>query len=489
MAACPRTKSRGCQCESLLSITEAEETVKAICNLEHTEGDVEGIIKLKQKSDGPTIIKGIIKGLKPGKHGFHIHEYGDLSDGCDSAGGHYNPHNVDHGGLSGGLYDAHVGDLGNLVADNSGTARFQIKAERVDLSGDRSVVGRAIVVHEDEDDLGKGGDAESLKTGNAGARLGCGVIRLRKVVEERYERKVSDKHFDRNQLPQIRKPDIEKSPFSFEEGKIFTGLIKPVQSQRVEGLAESAENGFFDDDYRPLILDKNGYLVNGHHRLDAAHILGLHEVKALQVDASIEQLMDHFKHKISYDKVMEGQINTNNMKLSDFLYLKFKKSLVESKLEEQMFGVNEYNILDMFIGSSNVDRIYGNVRRGSLAQQDSFEGIRMLKQVLMNKGIFDPNKGAGLAYQNAKFEQPIDDVDKSKLKNLAMMADRLADTTNAISKNAQELRVIMLQNPMPSQQVLQQIKQLQNEMVKIRGDQIKIIDSVDNTIKGIFGRG
>ena len=107
----------------------------------------------------------------------------------------------------------------------------------------------------------------------------------------------------------------------------------------------------------------------------------------------------------------------------------------------------------------------------------------------MNKGIFDPNKGAGLAYQNAKFEQPIDDVDKSKLKNLAMMADRLADTTNAISKNAQELRVIMLQNPMPSQQVLQQIKQLQNEMVKIRGDQIKIIDSVDNTIKGIFGRG
>ena len=262
-----------------------------------------------------------------------------------------------------------------------------------------------------------------------------------------------------------------------------------MQSQRVEGLAESAENGFFNDDYRPLILDKNGYLVNGHHRLDAAHILGLHEVKALQVDASIEQLMDHFKHKISYDKVMEGQINTNNMKLSDFLYLKFKKSLVESKLEEQMFGVNEYNILDMFIGSSNVDRIYGNVRRGSLAQQDSFEGIRMLKQVLMNKGIFDPNKGAGLAYQNAKFEQPIDDVDKSKLKNLAMMADRLADTTNAISKKAQELRVIMLQNPMPSQQVLQQIKQLQNEMVKIRGDQIKIIDSVDNTIKGIFGRG
>jgi len=72
-----------------------------------------------------------------------------------------------------------VGDLGNIEADENGKADFSIKANRVDLIGDRSVVGRGIVVHADEDDLGKGGDEESLKTGNAGDRLACGVITLR----------------------------------------------------------------------------------------------------------------------------------------------------------------------------------------------------------------------------------------------------------------------------------------------------------------------
>ena len=72
-----------------------------------------------------------------------------------------------------------IRDSGNIEADENGKADFSIKANRVDLIGDRSVVGRGIVVHSDEDDLGKGGDEESLKTGNAGDRLACGVITLR----------------------------------------------------------------------------------------------------------------------------------------------------------------------------------------------------------------------------------------------------------------------------------------------------------------------
>ena len=294
---CPRTKSSGCQCEKLNNLSEAEETVKAIAQLEHTEGDVQGAVKFKQKPGQPTIIQGIIKGLKPGKHGFHIHEFGDLSDGCASAGGHYNPEGVDHGSLEKG----HVGDLGNIVADKSGTSRFQIKAERVDLS---DVVGRAIVVHADEDDLGKGGDEESLKTGNAGDRLGCGVIRLQEVVEENYKRKVSDKHFDRNQLPQIRRPDIQDSPFKYKEGKISIKLIKPVQTQRVAGLAKKSQNVFLQDIDRPFIVDKKGYLINGHHRYDAAHMLGMRTVPAIMIDANIEDVMKHFSHKTSDTKVM-----------------------------------------------------------------------------------------------------------------------------------------------------------------------------------------
>ena len=302
---CPRTKETQCQCESLHTINEAEETVKALVKFEHTEGDVQGIIKMKQDPGKPTIIRGLIKGLEPGEHGFHIHEFGDLSDGCASAGGHYNPDGVDHGDIDNG----HVGDLGNITANEKGEARFKIVARRVDLSGDRSVVGRAVVVHADRDDLGKGGDEESLKTGNAGDRLGCGVIRLRQGIEEDYQRHVSDKHFNRNELPQIRKSDIKDSPFNFKQGTITLDKIKPVQSQRVDGLSKRAENMFFDGDYRPFILDKKGYLVNGHHRFDAANILGIDKVKAIIVDADIEELMKHFSHKVSDRAVMDSLQN------------------------------------------------------------------------------------------------------------------------------------------------------------------------------------
>ena len=95
-------------------------------------------------------------------------------NGANDGNGGQNPFNKNHGGKY--SKERHVGDLGNIEADTSGTAKVEIIAKRVDLIGDRSVVGRAIVVHADEDDLGKGGDEESLKTGNAGDRLACGVI-------------------------------------------------------------------------------------------------------------------------------------------------------------------------------------------------------------------------------------------------------------------------------------------------------------------------
>ena len=136
--------------------------------------NIKGIIDLYEDiQNNLVIIKGQLKSnkFKNSYHGFHVHEAGDLSDSCMGACAHFNPYNKNHGGPN--SYERHVGDLGNIIADKSGVSRFQIKAERVNLS---DVVGRAIVVHADEDDLGKGGDAESLKTGNAGKRLACGVI-------------------------------------------------------------------------------------------------------------------------------------------------------------------------------------------------------------------------------------------------------------------------------------------------------------------------
>ena len=173
---CPRTSARLCQCESLSSISEADNKyIIAQCVLEHSDVVKGNIVMMQKSAGGPTVIKGTIIGIEPGEHGFHIHEFGDLSKGCESAGAHYNPDGVDHGDLEQG----HVGDLGNITADDSGTANIKIVAERIDLVGERSIIGRSIVVHKDVDDLGKGGDEESLKTGNAGDRLACGVIVLR----------------------------------------------------------------------------------------------------------------------------------------------------------------------------------------------------------------------------------------------------------------------------------------------------------------------
>jgi len=121
---------------------------------------------------------GEISGLAPGQHGFHIHQWGDQSDGCMSMGPHFNPDSHQHGAPEDGA--RHVGDLGNIEANGSGVARIDIVDTQISLKGPKSIIGRGCVVHAKPDDLGKGGVEESLKTGNAGARVGCGVVSLTK---------------------------------------------------------------------------------------------------------------------------------------------------------------------------------------------------------------------------------------------------------------------------------------------------------------------
>eukprot|EP01080_Neovahlkampfia_damariscottae_P005375 gene5375-9182_t len=138
---------------------------------------VEGVITFTQKNCCVNV-KGTIKGLTEGKHGFHIHQFGDLSNGCTSAGGHFNPHKKEHGSPEDS--NRHVGDLGNIVANKDGVAEIDFDDKLISLCGVNSIVGRCVVVHGLEDDLGKGKDEESKKTGNAGPRVACGVIGLPK---------------------------------------------------------------------------------------------------------------------------------------------------------------------------------------------------------------------------------------------------------------------------------------------------------------------
>jgi Cu-Zn family superoxide dismutase len=131
--------------------------------------EVKGKLMLVQQ-EGGLQVRGEIGGLKPGLHGFHIHEFGDLSspDGT-AAGGHFNPEGHEHGGPE--QAQRHAGDLGNIRANEQGVAQIDITVPGLQLE---SVLGRAIVVHADPDDL------KSQPSGNAGARIGLGIIGVTK---------------------------------------------------------------------------------------------------------------------------------------------------------------------------------------------------------------------------------------------------------------------------------------------------------------------
>ncbi|ESO98226.1 hypothetical protein LOTGIDRAFT_78111, partial [Lottia gigantea] len=108
------------------------------------------------------------------KHGFHIHQLGDITNGCDPTGGHYNPFSGQHGGPD--TQDRHYGDLGNLEEDNYGNIKTILTDKVATLTGTYSINGRSMVLHSREDDLGRGGNTGSLSSGNAGSRMGCCVI-------------------------------------------------------------------------------------------------------------------------------------------------------------------------------------------------------------------------------------------------------------------------------------------------------------------------
>lgn len=114
-----------------------------------------------------------VRGLRPGGHGFHIHERGDCSapDGM-SAGMHFNPTNMQHGNPTRG--DHHAGDLPMLMANRNGTARLTTRISGVTLDqGETAIIGRGVIVHADSDDYA------SQPSGNSGARIACAVITRR----------------------------------------------------------------------------------------------------------------------------------------------------------------------------------------------------------------------------------------------------------------------------------------------------------------------
>ncbi|KAL9598362.1 MAG: hypothetical protein Q9219_004524 [cf. Caloplaca sp. 3 TL-2023] len=149
--------------------------VKAVAVL-RGDSNVKGTVTFEQASESsPTTISYDIQGSDPSaKRGMHVHQFGDNTNGCTSAGPHFNPFSKEHGAPSDSV--RHVGDLGNFETDGQGNSKGSMSDNLVKLIGPESVLGRTLVVHAGTDDLGQGGHEQSKITGNAGGRPACGVI-------------------------------------------------------------------------------------------------------------------------------------------------------------------------------------------------------------------------------------------------------------------------------------------------------------------------
>ncbi|MFI5332700.1 MAG: superoxide dismutase family protein [Candidatus Babeliales bacterium] len=142
---------------------------KAVALINPTKGNsVDGVVTFTKESRGIRIVADI-HNLTPGEHGFHIHEWGACN--CDDAvcaGDHFNPTHTRHGAREN--KERHVGDLGNIKADELGNARLDVIDTVITLNGPQSIIGRSVIIHEKAD------DGKTQPTGNAGKRVACGVV-------------------------------------------------------------------------------------------------------------------------------------------------------------------------------------------------------------------------------------------------------------------------------------------------------------------------
>lgn len=152
------------------AMSESQNEVnEAVAQLHSTDGnEILGTVTFLQTEEGVTVTANI-NGLETGKHGFHIHQYGDCTaEDQTSAGGHYNPYNTEHGAPTD--TERHMGDMGNLPINEEGYGNLTYTDNVIELNGPNSIIGRAVIIHGGTDDF------TSQPSGAAGPRLACGVI-------------------------------------------------------------------------------------------------------------------------------------------------------------------------------------------------------------------------------------------------------------------------------------------------------------------------
>ena len=149
----------------------SSKTASAVIEARSDNKTLKGTLHIAKAGD-TTKLTLKVTGAPPGVHAAHIHMTGDCSAAdATSAGGHWNPAMVNHG--MPGAMPSHLGDLGNftVAADGTGTLELSNPAWTIGDGAASDVVGKAIIVHGGTDDF------TTQPTGNAGGRIGCGVIK------------------------------------------------------------------------------------------------------------------------------------------------------------------------------------------------------------------------------------------------------------------------------------------------------------------------
>ena len=150
---------------------------EAVAVMSPTEGNnVRGVLRFTEANGKVTIVAEIEGLSKNQMHAMHIHQWGDITgqDG-KATGGHYNPKSHDHGLPN--KHPRHAGDLGNLEADASGKAKYELTVDNISIAGPKNpILGRGVIIHAKKDDGGQ-------PTGNAGPRIAQGVIGIRKPAD------------------------------------------------------------------------------------------------------------------------------------------------------------------------------------------------------------------------------------------------------------------------------------------------------------------
>lgn len=167
-----KIKTIGLGLLTIFVVSSCSSTKKVYTIAAKSDTKTNGIVTFKEKGNNVTMELDV-KGLTPGEHAIHIHEKADCSapDGT-STGGHWNPGHTDHGKWDVGHF--HLGDIGNLVANEKGEAKLTFKTDKWCLTCNdesKKIIGHGLIIHSTKDDF------QTQPTGNAGGRVGCVEIK------------------------------------------------------------------------------------------------------------------------------------------------------------------------------------------------------------------------------------------------------------------------------------------------------------------------